>query len=335
MQKLMKAMVIREFGGPEVFELQEIPVPEIKPGHVLVKVEASSVNPVDTKIRKGLLAAIAPEAPTVLGCDLAGSVVAVGDGVLDFQIGDAIFACAAGVKGCGGALAEFALCDARLCAPKPATLDWAAAAALPLVSITAWEALFDRGQLKPGQRALIHAGTGGVGHIATQLAVSAGARVFATVSTQEKADIVRKWEAEPIFYKEKSVTEYVNACTGGTGFEFVLDTVGGENVATSFAAAAVSGTVVSISTRTTADLSPLHAKGLSLHVVFMLIPMLYNRGNERSRQGEILRELAALVDAGKVAPLLDSEKFSFTQAAAAHARLESGQAIGKVVLHGW
>jgi NADPH:quinone reductase len=329
---MMKAVVLPDFGGVENFSLQELPKPRVLPGHLLVKVEASSVNPVDTKIRKGMLAAIAPES-RVLGCDVAGIVEAVGEGVVDFQPGDAIYACGTGVKGRDGALAEFVNIEAVFAAPKPSNLSFAQAAALPLVGITAWEALFDRGELAAGSTVLIHAGTGGVGHIATQLAVAAGAKVFATISNEAKASLVREWHAEPINYREHSVAEYVEKYTAGKGFDFVLDTVGGENVAASLQAAAVRGTVASISTRTTADLSLMHQRGLSLHVVFMLIQMLYRR--DEARHGEILRELGALVEKGKISPLLDDSQFSLAQAAEAHARLESGAALGKVVMVGW
>jgi NADPH:quinone reductase len=328
----MKAIVLTAFGGPENLHLAELPDPDLKPGYLLVRVEASSVNPVDTKIRKGMLAAIAPE-NGALGCDVAGVVEAVGEGVQGFAVGDEIYACACGVKGRGGALAERVVLEAVLCARKPKNLTFAQAAALPLVGITAWESVFDRGQIQAGDLALIHAGTGGVGHIAAQLAVAAGAQVFATVSTEEKAAVVRKYEAEPVFYRSESVADYVARCTAGKGFHYILDTVGGENVALCLEAAAVRGTVVSISTRTTADLSPLHAKGLSLHVVFMLIQMLHDR--DKARHGEILRELADLVDKGKVTPLVDPMPFTLAQAAEAHRYLESGQAVGKVVLSGW
>ena len=311
-----------------------MPVPVPGPGEVLLRVRASSVNPVDTKIRSGMLAAIAPEAPTILGCDVAGEVAAVGPGVERFAPGDAVFGCAGGVKGCQGALAEWMVADAALLAPKPVSLTWEEAAALPLVTITAWDGLIDRAGVRAGQRVLIHAGCGGVGHVALQLAAARGAEVWATVSGPAKAELARGLgAAHTIDYRARTVEEYVRDETGGAGFDVVMDTVGGENVARCFAAAAVSGTVVSISTRTTADLSPLHAKGLTLHVVFMLIPMLHGRGRER--HGAILREAGALVAAGRLRPLLDARRFTFAEAGAAHAHLESGQAIGKVVLTGF
>ena len=335
MSQTMSAIVLREFGGPEVLQLSEIPRPVAGPGQVLVRVKASSVNPVDTKIRSGMLAAIAPAAPTVLGCDVAGVVEACGEGLTDFAPGDAVYGCAGGVKGCPGALAEYMACDARLLAPKPEGLSFEEAAVLPLVTITAWDGLIDRARVRAGQRVLVHGGTGGVGHVAVQLCAAQGAEVWATVSSSEKAAVARSLGAAgTINYREQSVDDYVQAATGGTGFDVVFDTVGGENVAKCFQAAAVSGTVVSISTRTSADLSPLHAKGLSLHVVFMLIPMLHNRGDERSHHGRILREVTRLVDSGRLRPLLDERKFTFHEAAAAHQLLSEGKVTGKIALTG-
>jgi NADPH2:quinone reductase len=334
MSQTMPAIVLREFGGPEVLQLREIPRPVPGAGQILVRVKASSVNPVDTKIRSGMLAAIAPEAPAVLGCDVAGVVEECGSDVREFSPGDEVYGCAGGVKGSPGALAEFMACDHRLLAPKPPTLSFLEAAALPLVSITAWDGLIDRARVRAGQRILVHGGTGGVGHIALQLCAAQGAEVWTTVSSEEKAKIARDLGAAgTINYRGQSVDDYVRDVTGGTGFDVVFDTVGGDNVARCFQAAAVSGTVVSISTRTTTDLSPLHAKGLSLHVVFMLIPMLYNKG--QAHHGHILRELNTLIAAGKLRPLLDSEQFTFREASAAHERLQSGQATGKIVLSGF
>jgi NADPH2:quinone reductase len=334
MSKTMQAIVIREFGGPEVLEQREIPRPSPGPGQALVRVKASSVNPVDTKIRSGMLAAMAPEAPSVLGCDMSGIVEETGEGVTGFAPGDAVYGSPGGVKGHPGALAEYMNADVRLIAPKPQHLTWEEAAALPLVSITAWEGLLDRAKVHAGQRVLVHGGTGGVGHLALQLCAAQGAEVWATVSSPDKAKIARNLGAAgTIDYRGQTVDDYVRDITDGKGFDVVFDSVGGDNVARCFQAAAVSGTVVSISTRTTADLSPLHAKGLTLHVVFMIIPLLYNKGRER--HGEILRDLTRLVESGKIKPLCDPRRFSFADAAEAHAWLQSGNAVGKVVLTGF
>jgi len=329
----MRAMVATGFGGPEVFELREIPRPSPGPGQVLIRVCASSVNPIDTKIRRGALAHLAPD-PMVLGCDSAGEVTATGPDT-PWKVGDRVMACSGGVIGFPGALAEYQVVESALCAPCPDGLGWEACAALPLVGLTADEGL-TRGNVKSGQRVLIHAGTGGVGQMTIQLAKERGAQVWATVSTAEKAALAKGLGADGvIFYREQSTAEYVQEITSGAGFDVVFDTVGGDNVAKCFEAAAVSGTVVSISTRTSADLSPLHAKGLSLHVVFMIIPLLYRQSGPRIAQGQALARISQLAAAGRIAPLLDPHVFSFEQVSAAHALLESGSAIGKITLTGF
>jgi NADPH:quinone reductase len=327
----MKAQVIKQFGDASVFQTIELPRPEVIPGHVLIRVAATSVNPVDYKIRKGSASRIAPAFPAVLQGDVAGVIEEIGEGVTSFKPGNEVYACAGGVKGTGGALAEYMLADADLVALKPKSLTMVEAAALPLVAITAWDGLIDKAKIQAGQTVLVHAATGGVGHIGIQLAKAFGAKVFATASSDKKLEIARKLGADvAINYRQKTVEEYVAEYTNGKGFDIVFDTIGGETLAKSFQAAALNGTVVSVSTSETYDLSPLHGKGLSLHVVFMLIPMLHNMG--RAHHGRILTELAQLVDEGKVRPLIDPKIFSFDEAEFAHRHLESGEAIGKVTL---
>lgn len=327
----MQAYVINQFGGPENFVSRELPMPTIKPGHVIIHVMATSVNPVDYKLRNGNMPAMTAPFPAVLHSDVAGVITEVGPGVSDFQVGDEIFGCAGGLIGSDGALAEYMLADARLLAKKPAALTMAETAALPLVAITAWEALFEKGNLQPGQTVLVHAGTGGVGHIGIQLAKWAGATVYATVSSPEKAAIVKSLGAtDAINYREESVDAYVQRLTNGSGFDLVFDTVGGENINESINAAKLYGNIVTIQSRSTNDLSNLQGKSASLHVVFMLLPLLHNI--QRERHGQILAQVAKLADQGKLRPLLDAQIFTFDEVGKAHARLESGKAIGKVVI---
>ncbi|MEL7085395.1 MAG: zinc-dependent alcohol dehydrogenase family protein [Cyanobacteria bacterium J06597_1] len=326
----MKALILRQYGEHSPFEEIDLPRPAVLDGHLLIRVAATSVNPVDYKIRLHG-PNFAPELPAVLHGDVAGYVEEVGANVSGFQRGDEVFACAGGVNGMGGALAEFMLADAALVARKPSSLNVLAAAALPLVSITAWESLIDRAQLAAGQTVLVHGGTGGVGHIGVQLAKWAGCQVFATVSSARKAQLVLELGADrAIDYRSQSVADYVRDCTGGKGFDVVFDTVGGEHLAKSFEAAAIGGVVSCISTRTAVDLSAMHAKNLSLHVIFMLLPMLRNMGREH--HGEILTQVATLVDSGQLCPLVDERTFSFADVLDAHEYLVSGKAIGKVVL---
>lgn len=310
----------------------EMDRPKVLPGHVLIRVAASSVNPIDTKIRSGFVPGLAPAFPAVLHGDVAGVVEEVGEGVTSFQAGDEVYACAGGFKNTpGGALADYMLADARLVAHKPKSLSFQEAAALPLVSITAWEALIDRAQIQPGQKVLIHGAAGGVGHVAIQIAKAKGAQVYTTGSSEEKLKIARDLGADvAINYRRQSVQEYVDQYTDGQGFDIVFDTVGGANIDRSFEAAKIKGTVVTIATRSTHDLTPMHNKGLTLHAVFMILPVLTGEG--LSHHGQILKQVAEWVDEGKIRPLIDPQSYKFSEAALAHKRLESGQAIGKVTL---
>lgn len=327
----MKAMIIEQFGGPEVFKQAEVPTPTATHGHVVIRVAATSVNPIDTKIRSGAVPAVSPSFPAVLHGDVVGTVEAVGEGVKHLSVGDEVYACAGGVKGSAGALAELMLADADLVVPKPAKLSVTEAAALPLVGITAWEALIDRARIQPSQRVLVHGGAGGVGHIGVQLAKAAGAIVYTTVYSETKADIAKRLGADvTINYREHSVADYVEQHTGGEGFDVVFDTVGGDNLTASFAAARPSGVVVTIAGRSTQDLTPLHGKNLTLHCEMMLMPLL--TGKCRARHGRILRDLARLVETDRLGPLLDPQQFGITDVVAAHRKLEAGEAVGKIVL---
>jgi NADPH2:quinone reductase len=327
----MKAIIINKFGGPDVFAAADVEPPKPEPGQLLIRVEATSVNPVDTKIRSGALKAIAPPFPAILHGDVAGVVESTGEGVDGFNPGDPVYACPGGFKDLPGALAEFILADARLVARRPSNLDSRQSAALPLASITAWDALHDRGQVKEGMKVLVHGGCGGVGHLGLQLAKAAGAEVTTTVSTSQKADIALALGADHVvLYPEQEVDDYVQEYTGGIGFDLVFDTVGDANLQNSFAAIRLHGTVVSIAARSQQDLAPLHIRGGTLSVTFMLLPLITGKGRER--HGEILREITRLVESGKVRPLLDESRFTIDGVGAAHARLETGQALGKVSL---
>ncbi|SEL75356.1 NADPH2:quinone reductase [Colwellia chukchiensis] len=228
-----------------------------------------------------------------------------------------------------GTLAEYIAADAKLVAHKPHNLSMAEAAALPLVAITAYEGLIRAG-VKQGQTVLVHGGSGGVGHIAIQLAKHFGANVYSTGGGEKQTQLIQQLGATPINYKTESVADYVAAHTNGTGFDVVFDSVGGENITKSFEAAALNGHIATTVSMCELDLTPAHFKGLSLHVVFMLIPMLHNF--KRETHGEILGEIAKIAESGKLKPVLDEQRFSLEKAGEAHSRLESGQAIGKVVI---
>ena len=326
----MKAMILNEYGANARFEAADLPQPVLQPGQVTVRVAATSVNTVDTMIRAmGKDLELSPDLPALLGMDFAGTVEAVGEGVTGFAVGDEVYGCAGGLADLPGALAELMSVDARLIAHKPATLSMREAAALPLVAITAFEGL-QRAEAGAGQKVLIHGGTGGVGHVAVQLALHLGAEVYATVSSDAQSDIVTAYGATPINYKTESVADYVEKHTGGAGFDVVYDSVGGANMANSFEAAALNGQVASTVSMVELDLTAAHFKGLSLHVVFMLIPMLHNQGREA--HGEILAKLSEIADAGALKPLLDEPAYSLDEVGAAYDRLAGGQATGKVVV---
>jgi NADPH:quinone reductase len=326
----MKAYVIKAFGQPDVFHQMKLSVPDVLPGHLLIRVNATSINPVDCKIRSGILPDISPEFPAVLHGDVAGIVEAVAQDVVGFQIGDEVYACAGGVRSAQGALAELMLVDASLVAKKPISITMAEAAALPLVSITAWEGLIDRAKVQSGQTVLVYGGTGGVGHIAVQLAKWAGATVIATASTEEKAQVAKAIGADDvIFYRERSIEDFVQQYTNGHGFDIVFDTVGNDNLQNAFKATKRNGQIVSTLALSEQDLTSLHVRGLSLHIVFMLLPML--TGQDRTSHGRILTQLAELVNAGQLRPIVD-RVFPITDIVQAHRYAESGQAIGKIVV---
>lgn len=329
----MKAMLVNAYGEHAVFEAAEIAKPQLRAGHVLVNIAASSVNTVDTMIRTmGKALPLSPDTPALLGMDFAGTIEAVGEGVDGFAVGDAVYGCAGGLADLPGTLAEYIVADSALIAHKPKRLTLREAAALPLVAITAYEGL-TRAGIQPGQKVLVHGGSGGVGHVALQLARHFGAEVYSTGGGDRQLALIERLGATPIHYKTETVARYVAKHTQGAGFDVVFDSVGGANMLNSFEAAALNGQVASTVALCELDLSMAHFKGLSLHVVFMLIPMLH--GFKRADHARILGAVADIVDAGALTPVLDEQRYTLEMAGQAHARLESGQAVGKVVIdHG-
>lgn len=327
----MEAQVIAEFGDPDVFYTASVEEPDLTPGYVLVKVSATSVNPIDLKIRSGAVPKVAPELPAILHDDVAGTVVEVGEGVSKFELGDEVFGLACGFEGKSGALGEYVLTDPRLLAEKPPRLSMEQAAALPIVGITAWRSLVERAEIDGDESILVHGGTGGVGHIGVQLAHHFGATVSTTASTSEKMEIARSLGAEnTINYERESVENYVQEYTDGDGFDVVFDTVGGENIERSFQAVKPGGTVVTIAARSKNDLTLMHQKDLTLHAVFILLPSL--TGENRESIGEILDSISSMADSGEIRPLLDKRRFEFNEVSAAHRLAESGGHVGKVVI---
>ncbi|RRN63506.1 zinc-dependent alcohol dehydrogenase family protein [Caulobacter sp. 602-1] len=326
MSATMKVLVLEEAQG--AFRLLETQRPTPGPGEVLVHVVASGVNPLDLKIRAGEAAHARHAAPAVLGLDLSGVVEAVGDDVLDFEPGDRVFGMTGGVGGVQGSLATHAVVDQRLLALAPDGLDLREAAALPLISITAWEGLVDRAGVRSGQRVLVLGGAGGVGHVAIQIARSFGARVWA-VDAPEKAPVIESLGATAIS-RDQTVDDYLAAHTDGEGFDLVYDTVGGPVLDQAFKSVRRFGHVVSCLGWGTHALAPLSFKAATYSGVFTLLPLLTGVGRER--HGEILREVARLADLKLLKPIVDPTRFSLAEADAAHQWLAERRASGKVVV---
>jgi NADPH2:quinone reductase len=328
----MKAVLMTEQGGPEVLQLQDIAEPEIThPAQVKVRLKAAGINPIDTKVRaNGLFYKDA--LPAVLGCDGAGTIVAVGDGVTNYKIGDEVWFCNGGLGKEQGNYAEYTAVDSRWVALKPKTISFTEAAALPLVLITAWGALFERGGLQPGQTVLIHAGAGGVGHVAIQLAKHKGARVITTVSSREKADFVRDLGADDvIFYRDENLLDRVNSLTEGKGADLVFDTVGSEVFKASIEATAHFGSIVTLLDPGLISLAEARMRNLKIGFELMLTPMLRELDAAREKHVEILKQCAGLIDRGDLKTRV-SHVLKLDQAADAHKLLGEGHMAGKVVL---
>ncbi|MFK2875775.1 zinc-dependent alcohol dehydrogenase family protein [Rhodanobacter hydrolyticus] len=323
----MRAAVLEQHNAP--FKHAQIARPTIAPGHVLVRVRASGVNPLDLKIRAGMAAHAKHPLPAILGIDMAGVVEALGEGVASFNVGDEVYGMTGGVGNVQGSLAQYAVVDARLLSVKPKSLSLRQAASMPLVYITAWEGLMDRANVREGQSVLVQGGAGGVGNAAVQLARAVGARVFATGSPGS-ADIIRHYGAIPIDYTSATVDEYVARHTDEVGFDLVYDTVGGSSLDASFSAVRRFGHVVSSLGWGSHALAPLSFRAATYSGVFTLLPLLSGQGREH--HGEILREIAKLVDAGKIHPRVDEHRFGLDSVHDAHALQESGKAAGKIVV---
>ena len=323
----MKAMIIKETGTTEVFQLVEKAKPVAKIGHMVVEVKATSVNPLDSMLRSIELP-WSTNLPEVLHGDVAGIVSEVGSDVKGFNVGDEVYGMAGGINGVDGALAEFMLVDVRLMAKKPKTLTMKQAAALPLVSITSYEALVQKMNVQAGDNVLIHGVTGGVGHIAVQLAKALGANVTSTYSPVN-AELAKTIGADNLVdYTSESVSDYVHAYTGGVGFDKIFDTVAGDNIQKSFEAAKFNGHVSTI--LPISDPLKIALKSLSFHSVLMLIPLCHGINHES--HGRILTKIAELVDAGKITPLIDESNYSIWEVAKAHDHFASGKAVGKITL---
>ena len=307
----MKAARIHAYGDPDVIRVEDAPLPAIGPDDVLVRTVAASVNPVDWKIRRGYLAQmLAHPLPLTLGWDVSGIVEQVGANVTAFKPGDAVYS-RPDIRR-NGTYAEYVAIRATELAPKPATISHVEAASLPLVSITAWEALITTAGLTAGQRVLIHAGAGGVGSIAVQLAKAKGAHVTATASAA-KAALVRSLGADEVVdYRDPA------AFAAARDLDIVFDTIGGATQDASWDMLKPGGFLVSI----TQPPKPERAAAEGKRAGFVFI----------DPSAPILRDIATLVDAGKIRPLIGGE-YRLDHAALAHAASETGRTTGKIVLY--
>lgn len=324
----MKAVVLKSYSEP--MTLADVVRPAAGPGQVLVRIQASGVNPLDTKIAAGKADHARTVLPAILGIDMAGVVDAVGPGVARFAAGDEVYGMTGGIAGVQGSLAQYAAVDADLLAHKPKNMSMREAAALPLVFITAWEGLVDRARVARGARVLVHGGAGGVGHVALQIARAFGAEVYATGKASQRATI-ESYGATAIDFETSTVQEYVDRYTGGAGFDIVYDTVGGPTLDASFAAARLyGGHVVSCLGWGTHALAPLSFRAATYSGVFTLLPLIGGTG--RAAHGAILRQATGLVEAGKLKVRLDPTEYTLDNVDAAYRRLIDGKADGKLVV---
>ncbi len=328
----MRAILMTEAGGPDVLTEAEVDKPACGDNEVLVHVMAAGVNPIDTKLRgNGLY--FSDGLPAILGCDGAGIVEAVGSGVSRFEPGDAVYYCYGGLGQQAGNYAEYIAVPESFVAMKPDCLDFIDAAAAPLVLITAWEALFDRARIQGGQKVFIHAGAGGVGHIAIQLAKLAGCEVATSISSDEKAAMVTTLGADlAINYKQQNVTEALLAWTDGAGVDAAFDTVGGEAFNQLVAATKVYGDIVTIlQAPDNADWKNIRLRNIRISQELMLTPMVLGLEDAAEHHGDILEQCAQFFDEQKLS-IFVSDIFPLEQAAEAHRQLEAGSMAGKLVL---
>ena len=319
-------------GGTDVLQLQDVPTPAIStPTDVLVKLKAAGVNPVDTKVRRG---DYPPKIlPAIPGCDGAGIVEETGTSVTRCKRGDEVYFFHGGIGAGPGNYAEFMVLDERFVAKKPANIDFAQSAALPLVFITAWEALYDRARIQAGHSVLVHAGAGGVGHIAIQLAKSAGARVCTTISSDAKARFVKQLGADYVInYRKENFVDAVMRWTDGRGVDIAMDNVGGALIQNTFPAVKHFGDLVTLlQVPDKTDWTVARMRNLRFSFEIMLTPLLFNLVDAQKHQTWIMEQCTRLVEDNKLTSHV-SEVLPLAQAALAHQKIESGSTTGKIVL---
>jgi NADPH:quinone reductase-like Zn-dependent oxidoreductase len=309
----MKAIILKDFGGVEQLELTELPTPVIGEGEVLVQVKAISINPVDAKTRagKGAAAKLKEEKPMILGWDIAGIVTE--SKAEEFEAGDEVFGMV-NFPGHGRAYAEYVAAPADQLALKPGNISFESAAATTLAALTAWQAFSDHGRVRAGQRVLIHAAAGGVGHFAVQIARHTGAYVIGTASAENKDFVLGLGANECIDYKTQRFEEVAK------NIDFVLDTIGGEYIDRSLQVIKKGGTLVSIPSSANAGVQEkAKAKG-----IFGLPMMVQSSGEDMQHIAQLLGDGVLRAEVSKV--------FPFGQMGEAHLAVETGKTRGKVVV---
>ncbi len=314
--KTMKAMIIKDFGDTNVFAESETLKPEPRSKEILIKVHATSANPVDCKIRKGMFGSVF-KLPTILGFDVSGTIEAIGEKVTDFKVGDEVYYMPR-INGAPGAYAEYHIVEESIVSKKPRHISHEEAASFPLACGTAWDALIDRANIKIGETVLIHAGAGGVGAYAIQLAKLCGAYIYTTCSSKNH-DLVKKLGADKVIdYKKEDFVEEIMKDTNNKGVDVIFDTVGGEVLTKSIEVSKPFGRISSI-VRVNANLEQAYLKNISLHFVFV-------QSNRKK-----LDIMANLIERGQLKPVIDSV-LPLSQVIDAHKKLEAGGVRGKIVL---
>lgn len=314
----MKAAVLKEFGSVDKLTIKEVHKPQPKPHQILVRVHATSINPVDYQTRRGDYINLV-KLPAIIGVDISGTVEAIGESVTNFQVGDEVYY-SPELFGKFGSYAEYHVANEQIVAHKPQNLSHIEAACFPLAAGTAWECLVTRGQLQVGESVLIHAGAGGVGSFAIQLAKAMGAYIFTTCSAKNH-DLVRKLGADRIIdYQTEDYVTVIKHETHGGGVDLVLDTIGGMTIQKSFEIIRPYGRLVSIvDVATPQSLLAAWNKNIAIHFVFT------------SQQSNKLNLLKRLIERQQLSPTIDCV-MPLSSVAKAHQRLEQGGTRGKIVL---
>ena len=298
----MRAMVMTGTGNPEVLTEQTLPIPEIQNSNqMLVELKAAAINPIDTKLRSGAYPFNGEG--SILGCDGSGIVKSIGSDVTRFKEGDEVYFFYGGIAQFQGNYAEYILVDEAFAALKPNNIDFIQAAAYPLVTLTAWEALFDRCHLQTDQTVLIHAGAGGVGHIAIQLANVCGAKVATTISSQEKAEFVKQLGADKVInYKESNFVEETLEWTNENGVDVVMDNVGNDEILEqSFLTTKYYGDVVTLlMPSNNINWQEARMRNLSFSFEVMLSPLLFDLPKAKIHQGKILEQTKEYIEQGNL-----------------------------------